>query len=107
MKQTIVGSPLYMPPEMLTKQNYSLKCDIWSLGLIYFELLHFRTPWLGNTPTKLVENIRQFDLKIKQDVSYNSRQFLIGCLEKNAERRFTWEMVFEHPIFNGRFKAHK
>ena len=40
-----VGSPLYMSPEALKKNIYSLKNDIWSIGIMAYELLHGTTPW--------------------------------------------------------------
>lgn len=40
-----VGSPLYMSPEALKKNIYSIKNDIWSIGVMIFELLHGETPW--------------------------------------------------------------
>ena len=40
-----VGSPLYMSPEALKKNIYSLKNDIWSIGVMAYELLHGETPW--------------------------------------------------------------
>ena len=36
--QTMVGSPIYMAPEILLNEPYSLKADIWSLGVLLFEL---------------------------------------------------------------------
>ena len=38
--KTCVGSPIYMAPQILEKNFYSAKCDIWSLGIIYYEMLH-------------------------------------------------------------------
>jgi serine/threonine-protein kinase ULK/ATG1 len=35
-----VGSPLYMSPEALKRNIYSVKNDIWSIGVIIYELLH-------------------------------------------------------------------
>lgn len=35
-----VGSPLYMSPEDLKRNIYSLKNDIWSIGIIAYEMLH-------------------------------------------------------------------
>jgi serine/threonine protein kinase len=35
-----VGSPLYMSPEALKKNIYSIKNDIWSIGVMIYELLH-------------------------------------------------------------------
>lgn len=40
-----VGSPLYMSPEALKKNIYSIKNDIWSIGIMAFEMLHGETPW--------------------------------------------------------------
>ena len=40
-----VGSPLYMSPEALKRNIYSVKNDIWSIGVILYELLHGETPW--------------------------------------------------------------
>lgn len=40
-----VGSPLYMPPEALKNNIYSIKSDVWSVGVIIYELLHGETPW--------------------------------------------------------------
>jgi serine/threonine protein kinase len=40
-----VGSPLYMAPESLRKNEYTLKTDIWGLGIIYYEMLTGDTPW--------------------------------------------------------------
>jgi NIMA (never in mitosis gene a)-related kinase len=40
-----VGSPLYMAPEVLLKNHYSYKSDIWALGIIYYELLFGCRPW--------------------------------------------------------------
>lgn len=43
--KSIVGTPLYMSPQILKKSKYTAKSDLWSIGLIYYEMLHGRTPW--------------------------------------------------------------
>lgn len=43
--KSIVGTPLYMSPQLLKKTKYTNKSDLWSIGLIYYEMLHGRTPW--------------------------------------------------------------
>ena len=46
---SIVGTPLYMAPQILKKTKYTTKCDIWSIGFIYYELVSSRLPWNGNS----------------------------------------------------------
>ena len=42
---TICGTPLYMAPQVVQKKSYSYKADIWSLGVILFELINGKTPF--------------------------------------------------------------
>ena len=45
VKGTGAGTPIYMSPQILTGQPYSLKCDVWSLGVIFYKLLFGLIPW--------------------------------------------------------------
>lgn len=49
-----VGSPLYMSPEALKSNIYSMKNDIWSIGIMAFEMLHGDTPWQCKTEKELI-----------------------------------------------------
>jgi serine/threonine protein kinase len=40
-----VGSPYYMPPETLKFNTYSFKSDIWSMGVIAYEMVYGKLPW--------------------------------------------------------------
>ena len=44
-----VGTPLYMPPEALVNNLYSNKSDIFSVGILLFEMLMGSTPWESRT----------------------------------------------------------
>ena len=51
LNSTLVGTPGYMAPEVMQKSNYSSKCDIWSIGVIYYQILHAKLPWNGRNLT--------------------------------------------------------
>lgn len=40
-----MGTPLYMSPQLLMGQPYSMKNDIWAVGIMYYEMLFGKTPW--------------------------------------------------------------
>lgn len=42
---TRLGTLFTMAPEILTKEGYGIKADMWSLGVIFFEMLHGYTPF--------------------------------------------------------------
>ena len=52
-----VGSPLYMAPQSLKRNEYSFKSDIWSLGVIFYEILFSDTPWKAKTEKQLQKKI--------------------------------------------------
>jgi serine/threonine-protein kinase ULK/ATG1 len=45
MTATMVGSPIYMAPEVLKGNSYNSKADIWSLGVVFFECLFGYCPY--------------------------------------------------------------
>lgn len=44
-----VGTPLYMPPEALLSNRYSLQSDIFSIGVLFYEMLYGTSPWESRT----------------------------------------------------------
>ena len=49
LSSTMVGSPIYMAPEILKGQEYTIKADIWSLGCVLYELLYGICPFEEKT----------------------------------------------------------
>ena len=44
----VLGSPLYMAPEMFETNRYTSKIDIWSLGIVSYEILKEKHPFEAN-----------------------------------------------------------
>ena len=41
----MVGSPIYMAPEILKNESYDTKADVWSLGVTFYEMLFGKCPY--------------------------------------------------------------
>jgi len=52
-KYTMLGTPLYMAPQLLMEEAYSSKADIWSVAMIFYEMLFGYTPYTGKSPYQL------------------------------------------------------
>lgn len=86
-----MGSPLYMSPEALKKNIYSIKNDIWSIGIMVYELLHGETPWDCRTETELVDKMTKIPVKFKEslNLSKEMKEFIRKCLEVDQQKRMS------------------
>src|SRR5262245_34511046 len=90
---SIMGSPLYMSPEQLrATRGVDLRTDIWSLGVILYELLAGEAPFLGPTLPDISVKIAVEPpppLRAKRpDLSVLLEAVILKCLEKDRENRF-------------------
>ena len=101
---TSVGTPLYMPLQILKSEPYTSKCDVWATGFIFYEMLHGRTPWTARTEFELVKNIENKPLQVDPSLSPATKDFLEHCLKIHEKDRFSWDEVFNHKVFDGFFQ---
>jgi serine/threonine protein kinase len=87
---TVVGSPDYIAPEILTKKGYGLKVDFWSLGVLIYELFSGRTPFKGDTSYETYSNIAAIDYSFNNSVEPITRDLIRGLLNPNPSARFSY-----------------
>ena len=93
-----VGSPYYMAPEMLFGK-YGKEVDVWSMGVIIFQLLTGEYPFDGYTPATIAEKIRIGSFDMPKNISKNAQDLLSGMLEYRYDRRMNFKDCLEHPWF--------
>lgn len=89
----VLGSPLYMSPEqMKASRNVDARSDIWSLGVILFELLTGKLPFDGTSITELCLNVvtgePPLPRALRADIPEALAAIVARCLEKDPKRRF-------------------
>lgn len=84
--KTCVGSPIYMAPQILDKKDYSAKCDIWSLGIIFYELLHAVVPWTAKSERELLNKIKTEVFPCSK-ASPSTEKIIRQMLEVSEEKR--------------------
>lgn len=100
--QTICGSPLYMSPEIIKYKNYSNKSDLWSIGMILYEMLTGKSPYNASTHYELMQKIETQPVIIPKciNISNNCTNLLHGLLQRKVHLRINWEDFFNHPWIN-------
>jgi serine/threonine protein kinase len=97
----VLGTPLYMAPELIRHQKYSEKVDVWGLGIITYQLLSGKTAFDGKNIKKINQNIIYKEVKFpdKQwsNISENAKDFILQCLDRNQITRPSIAQLFDHP----------
>lgn len=90
---TLAGSPHYMAPEQMTKgATLDVRCDIWSLGVVLYELLVFHRPFDGPSPIEVCINVINEPFvplsKRRKGVSPVLERIIERCLAKDPAARY-------------------
>jgi serine/threonine protein kinase len=96
IKQSIVGSPLFISPEIYSDLKYDLKSDLWSLGLVLFEMLSGYNYLNSKNMTELISKIKSKDIPHINNISIEVKDLLNKLLNKNVNDRISWNELFKH-----------
>ena len=99
-RETFCGTVEYMAPEIVKNEGYDFSIDVWSLGVLLYELIHSHSPFVVKdlNINKIENNIISKDLRFKKGVSLECRDLIEKLLIKDAKNRIKIDDIYKHPF---------
>ncbi|KAJ7304158.1 hypothetical protein JRQ81_011688 [Phrynocephalus forsythii] len=100
-RKSLVGTPYWMAPELISRLPYGPEVDIWSLGVMVIEMVDGEPPYFNEPPLKAMKMIRDNlppKLKNVHKVSPSLKGFLDRLLVRDPAQRATASELLKHPF---------
>eukprot|EP00929_Paragymnodinium_shiwhaense_P007706 TRINITY_DN111616_c0_g1_i1.p1 TRINITY_DN111616_c0_g1~~TRINITY_DN111616_c0_g1_i1.p1 ORF type:complete len:1391 (+),score=295.62 TRINITY_DN111616_c0_g1_i1:196-4368(+) len=95
---SIKGSPLYMAPELMKERPYDYRADLWSLGVICYELVVGAPPFYADSIVSLMHIVVQKPVVYPEQMPQVLKSFLQALLQKDPRQRIAWPDLLYHPF---------
>ena len=95
---TFCGTTEYMSPELVNHEGYGKEIDVWSLGVLLYEMIHGYSPFRPNKPffdeKDVMENIINHNLNFGKNVSNECKNLIYCLLDPNIHNRYKVEDIY-------------
>ncbi|KAM9840128.1 serine/threonine-protein kinase PAK 6b [Aulostomus maculatus] len=99
-RKSLVGTPYWMAPEVISKQPYGTEVDVWSLGIMVVEMVDGEPPYFSETPITAMRKLRDDPAPGVKNVRISPvlKDFLGCMLTRDTQQRSSAVDLLEHPF---------
>jgi len=103
---TLVGTPEYVAPEIITKDGHTYAVDWWAFGILTFEILMGFTPFCGENMDSIFANVLEGNVNCPKHMDAQARDLITKLLVQDPAKRLGCQKsgsrgVQRHPFFKG------
>jgi len=95
---SIVGTPLCSAPELLAGKPYDSKVDVWSLGVVLYEMIEHRKPFPAQSFEELA-HLQRSPLLFRSETDLKARALISDLLNYTPSQRLPLSEILQHPYF--------
>jgi len=115
--KTFVGTEVYMAPEIINeaiklqraagkqvrkaRSSYGCRIDWWSFGIVFYEILTARHPFLSRDRLKTIRRIIQYYKPNVARISKTAGKLALGLLRRQPDKRYGFNQIKSHEYFEG------
>ncbi|KAK8892456.1 hypothetical protein M9Y10_029685 [Tritrichomonas musculus] len=100
LTRSICGTADYCAPEVLKDEEYGMPADVWSYGVVIYELLYGNSPFYCENQMKMYEKITQGTVQFPEDATDDEIEILTSLFKKDPNERPTLEELKKKSFFN-------
>jgi serine/threonine protein kinase len=98
MNKSMCGTAEYMAPEIIKGYPQDKAVDVWSMGILLFEMFHNRDCFSGNDHMQILQSIQRFNIKFDKNCPSDARDLIVKLLALEPQNRISLEDALNHPF---------
>lgn len=100
VRVSICGTYEYMPPEVVNQEPHSLKADVWSLGILLYEMLHGKAPFRAKSLEEIKRRIKEDQIFLNSGLSTKTKKLIKQLLRMDSKKRSSAAKILEFVVEN-------
>lgn len=93
VRKSVCGTYEYMPPEVVNEKPQTLKADLWSLGILLYEMLHGKAPFQANSLDQIKDKIAKQQIYLNSKLKKETKDIVKLLLRRDSTQRCSAEEI--------------